>query len=86
MAALVFIVPGAVAVALSRREGTMRRLGHQFQLRSCSPWWWLAGVLAPAVATYADAWVHRGPMLLLPVAIAFLAAGHVAWTRRQAPS
>jgi hypothetical protein len=61
MAALVFVVPGAVAVALSRREGTMPQLGHQFQLRSCSPWWWLAGVLTPTVATYADALIHHGP-------------------------
>jgi uncharacterized protein len=61
MAALVFVVPGTVAVALSRREGTMRQLGHQFQLRSCSPWWWLAGALVTTVATYADAWTHHGP-------------------------
>jgi uncharacterized protein len=61
MVALVFVVPGAVAVALSRREGTMRQLGCQFRLRSCPPWWWLAGVLAPTVPTYADAWIHHGP-------------------------
>jgi hypothetical protein len=61
MAALVFVVPAAVAVILSRREGTLRQLGRQFRLRSCSPWWWLAGALAPTVPTYADAWVHHGP-------------------------
>jgi uncharacterized protein len=39
----------------------MRQLGHQFQLRSCSAWWWLAGGLAPTVTTYVDAWIHHGP-------------------------
>jgi hypothetical protein len=89
MAALVFVVPVAVAVSVSRREGTLRQLGRQFQLPSCSPWWWLAGMLAPAVPTYADAWVHHGawpfpgPLEVIALGIAYTGAAlgeEIGWT------
>jgi len=89
MAALVFVVPVAVAVLRSHREGTMRQLGRQFELRSCSPWWWVAGMLASTVPTYADAWAHHGtwpfpgPLEVTGLGVVYTVSGlceEIGWT------